>query len=211
MDSCCGHSHNLTFDGMDKNYIRILWVVIAINALMFIVEMAGGTAANSVSLQADALDFFADTATYGITLWAIGKPLSTRANAAFMKGISLVVIAAYVLLASLYRVFVLETPMALTMGVIGLLAFAANLISVLLLYRYRDGDSNIRSVWLCSRNDMIGNAIIVLAAFAVHTTDSGWPDLIIAIVMASLFMNSAIKILKQSMAERKSVQNNATP
>ncbi|MBI1326340.1 MAG: cation transporter [Alphaproteobacteria bacterium] len=207
MDSCCGHANNLRFDGMDKRYIRTLWIVIIINALMFVVEMAGGTAADSMGLQADALDFFADTVTYGITLWAIGKPLSVRANAAFMKGISLVVIAAYVLLASLYRVFVLETPVALTMGIIGALAFAANLASVLLLYRYRKGDSNIQSVWLCSRNDMIGNAVIILAAAGVYATASPWPDLAIAFLLAGLFMNSAIKILRQSIQERKEARH----
>jgi Co/Zn/Cd efflux system component len=152
--SCCGHSAH--FEGLSADYRRRLWLVIAINAAMFGVEMGAGALAGSQALQADALDFFADAATYGISLAVIGASLRTRAVAALAKGVSLTLMGLWVFGATAYHVLVLGVPRAEVMGVVGLLALAANLASVLLLVRYKDGDANVRSVWLCSRNDAIG-------------------------------------------------------
>jgi len=196
--SCCG---NTRFDGLDPAYKRILWWVIAINGVMFLVEMIAGIGAQSQALQADALDFLGDTLSYGISLWVIGKAVSIRSNAALMKGYSLLLMALWVFGSTLYRVFVLNSPDAMTMGMVAIVAFAANLLSVLLLMRYKDGDANVRSVWLCSRNDAIGNLIVLLAASAVGYVGSAWPDLIVAFMMAALFLSSSIQIIRQARLE----------
>lgn len=200
--SCCGKAK---FDGLDPGYIRILWWVIAINGLMFLVEMAAGIGAQSQALQADALDFLGDTLTYGVSLWAIGKAISLRSNIALIKGYSLLIMAFWVFGSTVYRVFVVSSPDAMTMGGVAIAAFAANLVSVLLLMRYKDGDANVRSVWLCSRNDAIGNLIVLLAASGVWFADSAWPDLAVAAVLAGLFLSSAWQIVKQARAEKLSI------
>jgi Co/Zn/Cd efflux system component len=196
MADCCGSG--VTFEGLSAEYKRRLWAVIAINAGMFLVEMGGGALAGSQALQADALDFLGDALTYGITLAVIGSPLYVRARAALLKGVSLTVMGLWVFGATAYHVLVLDVPRAEIMGAIGFLAVAANVTSVLLLAKYRAGDANIRSVWLCSRNDAIGNVAVMGAALAVWATGSKWPDL-----MASLFLNSSAQILRQSLRERR--------
>lgn len=197
--ACCGHS--ATFDGLSPDYKRRLWIVIAINASMFLVEMAAGALAGSQALQADALDFLADSVTYGISLAVIGASLRTRSLAAFAKGLSLTAMGLWVFGSTAYHVLVLGLPRAEVMGLVGFLALAANVASVLILMRYKDGDSNVRSVWLCSRNDAIGNVAVMLAAVGVWATATKWPDLIVAAIMASLFLWSSMQILRQSMAE----------
>lgn len=201
MAGCCGHEAR--FDGMSAAYKRRLWVVIAINAGMFAVEMGAGQMAGSQALKADALDFLGDALTYGISLAVIGASLRTRALAALAKGISLLLMGLWVFGSTLYHVFVLGVPQAEVMGVIGFMALAANVTSVLLLAAYKDGDANVRSVWLCSRNDAIGNVAVMIAALGVWGTASGWPDLIVAGIMAGLFLNSAWQILVQAIAERR--------
>ena len=191
------------FDGMSPAFSRVMWIVIGINAAMFVTEMAAGRAAGSQSLQADALDFLGDTATYGISLWAIGKPIATRSMAAWGKGVSLSLMGIWVLASTLWQVLVLGVPQAEVMGVIGALALAANVASVLLLLKYREGDANVRSVWLCSRNDAIGNVAVMLAAAAVAATASAWPDLIVAAIMSGLFLNSSLQIVRQARHERR--------
>ncbi|MCB1505690.1 MAG: cation transporter [Hyphomicrobiaceae bacterium] len=206
-DTCethsCGCGGNPRFDGIDPRYKRVLWTVIAINGIMFLVEMAAGRLAGSQALQADALDFLGDTLTYGISLAVIGRSLATRANAALLKGLSLVAMGLWVFGSTAYQVLVLGVPQAEVMGAIGFLALAANVTSVLLLMRYKDGDANVRSVWLCSRNDAIGNVAVMLAAVAVWATATAWPDLIVAGAMAGLFLSSAWQILHQSMREKR--------
>jgi Co/Zn/Cd efflux system component len=201
MAECCGG--NVTFEGLSADYKRRLWAVIAINAGMFLVEMAGGAFAGSQALKADALDFLGDALTYGITLAVIGAPLSVRSGAATFKGISLSAMGLWVLATTAYHVLVLGVPRAEVMGVIGFLALAANVTSVLLLAKYRDGDANVRSVWLCSRNDAIGNVAVMLAALAVWLMASAWPDLIVAAIMAALFLTSSVKILRQALREAR--------
>ncbi|TWH01064.1 Co/Zn/Cd efflux system component [Mesorhizobium sp. J18] len=200
MGACCG-DHNERFDGMSKDYRRRLWVVIAINAAMFLVEMTAGQIAQSQALKADALDFFGDSLTYGISLAVIGASLRVRSAAALAKGLSLLLMGAWVFSSTVYRVFVLGLPQAEVMGAIGFLALAANVASVALLVRYKDGDANVRSVWLCSRNDAIGNVAVMAAALGVWGTATAWPDLIVAAIMAALFLTSATQILGQGFRE----------
>ena len=200
-DSCCGA--NVRFDGLDPRYRRVLWTVIAINALMFVIEIAAGHLAGSQALQADALDFLGDTLTYGLSLAVIGRPIETRARAAVLKGLSLTLMGLWVFGSTLYHVLVLGVPRAEIMGVVGFLALAANVTSVLLLMRYKDGDANVRSVWLCSRNDALGNVAVMLAAVGVWGTATAWPDLVVAGIMAGLFLSSSAQILAQAFRESR--------
>jgi Co/Zn/Cd efflux system component len=199
----CGGHEDVAFDGMSAPYRRVLWAVLAINSVMFLVETMAGHRADSQALKADALDFLADSVTYGISLWAIGRVGRTRALAALAKGVSLAAMGLWVLGSTVYQVLVLGVPEASLMGAIGLLAFAANVASVLLLMRYKDGDANVRSVWLCSRNDAIGNLGVVVAAGLVYFTNSGIPDLVMAGAMAGLFCWSASEIIRRALAELK--------
>ena len=201
--SACGCNGNPRFDGVDPRYRRVLWAVIAINGAMFLVEMIAGQLAGSQALQADALDFLGDTLTYGISLAVIGRSLQVRSGAALLKGGSLVLMGTWVFGNTLYNVLILGLPRAEIMGGIGLLALSANLASVLLLLRYKDGDANVRSVWLCSRNDAIGNVAVMIAALAVWGTESAWPDLLVAGIMAGVFLTSSTQILRQAWAERR--------
>ena len=200
MAGCCGH--NAKFDGVSDDYKRRLWLVIALNATMFIVEMAAGQLAKSQALQADALDFLGDALTYGISLAVIGASVRVRTSAALAKGISLLLMGLWVFGSTVYRVFYIGVPEAEIMGIVGFLALLTNLASVLLLVRYKDGDANVRSVWLCSRNDAIGNVAVMIAALGVWGTSTGWPDLLVAGIMAGLFLSSATQIIRQALAER---------
>ncbi|SSC68531.1 cation transporter [Ciceribacter selenitireducens] len=202
MSASHGHEH-APFDGMSDTYKRRLWLVIAINAAMFLVEMTAGQLARSQALQADALDFFADAVTYGISFAVIGASLKVRSTAAAAKGISLFLMGLWVFGSTVWRVFYDGMPEAPVMGVIGFMALAANVTSVLLLMNYKDGDANVRSVWLCSRNDAIGNVIVMIAAVGVWGTATAWPDLAVAFIMAGLFLNSSAQILWQSWHEWK--------
>jgi Co/Zn/Cd efflux system component len=199
---CCGT--DVKFEGLSADYKRRLWLVIAINAGMFAVEMGGGALAGSQALQADALDFFGDALTYGMTLAVIGASLTVRARAAMVKGVSLTLMGLWVFGSTAYHVLILGVPRAEIMGAIGFMALAANVASVLLLMKYKDGDANVRSVWLCSRNDAIGNVAVMAAALAVWTTASKWPDLLVAAIMAGLFLYSSIQILRQAAREIRS-------
>jgi Co/Zn/Cd efflux system component len=196
---CC--RTNPAFEGLSADYRRRLWAVIALNGAMFVVEVTAGALAGSQALQADALDFLADTLTYGISLAVIGAAVRVRAWAAFAKALSLSLMGLWVLGATAYHVLVLGVPRADVMGAVGFLALAANVASVLLLLRYKDGDANVRSVWLCSRNDAIGNVAVMAAALAVSVTATRWPDLVVAAAMASLFLYSSMSILRQSLGE----------
>jgi Co/Zn/Cd efflux system component len=168
---------------------------------MFVVEMTAGAFAGSKALQADALDFLGDTVTYAISLYVIGMSLRVRATAALVKGLSLGAMGLWVLGSTAYQVLVLGVPSATVMGAVGFLALAANLASVLLLMRFKDGDANVRSVWLCSRNDAIGNVAVVVAAAGVFLTGTAWPDLVVAALMAGLFLWSAVQIVRQAATE----------
>lgn len=197
-DECCGHKE---FDGVAPGFKRALVAVIIINAAMFFVEMLAGAAAQSQALKADALDFIADAATYGLSLWVIGKPARWRANAALIKAFSLFAMGAAILALALYRAIFVAEPVAELMGGIALLALAANVTSVLILMRWRDGDANVRSVWLCSRNDAVSNIAVFISAGVVWLTHSHWPDIIVAVIMSGLFLSSAFQILAKAREE----------
>ena len=201
---CCGQG--MTFEGLSTDYKRRLWFVIGINAGMFLIEMGAGALAGSQALQADALDFLGDSLTYGMSLAVIGAAVRVRAWTAFAKGISLTVMGLWVFGATAYHVLVLGIPRAEIMGIVGFMALAANVASVLILIRYKDGDANVRSVWLCSRNDAIGNVAVMIAAIGVWGTATKWPDLIVAAVMAGLFLYSSLLILRQSIRELRTGQ-----
>ncbi len=199
---CCGTNN---FDGTTRGYRQALVAVIVINAAMFVVEILGGAWAGSQALKADALDFLGDALTYGLSLWVIGRSLRTRASAAMLKGISLALMGVWVLGSTIWQVWILGVPSAGIMGAIGVMALVANMASVLILLRYRDGDANVRSVWLCSRNDAIGNVAVIGAAVLVAFTASPWPDLVVAALMAGLFLKSSVSIIRQSMGELRQV------
>jgi len=199
MSASC--NHEIKFDGLDPAYKRALIVVIAINALMFLVEMPMGFIGQSQALKADALDFLGDTFTYAISLLVIGKAASLRSKVALFKGFSLLIMGGWVLISTIYSVFYLQQPTAIIMGWVGFAALVANLLSVVLLIRFKDGDANVRSVWICSRNDALGNVLVMLAASGVWATGTGWPDLIVAAFMASLFLWGSVTIIRQAMHE----------
>lgn len=182
-------------------YKRVLWVALIVNLGMFLVEVASGLKAGSVSLLADSLDFFGDAANYAVSLFVLGMALSIRAKAALVKGATLGIFGVSVLAYTAYRLWTGQIPEPLTMGVVAVLALVANVAVALMLYKWREGDSNMRSVWLCSRNDAIGNVAVVAAAGLVAWTGSAWPDLVVAVLMATLGITAARTIIAQAWRE----------
>jgi Co/Zn/Cd efflux system component len=175
--------------------------VLAINAVMFIVEVAAGLAAGSASLQADALDFLGDAGNYAISLFVVGMALRYRAMAAFLKGATMGVFGLWVLAITAWHVWHGTLPHAATMGAVGVAALIANAASFGLLWAFRAGDSNMRSAWICTRNDVFGNLAVLLAALGVLGTGTGWPDVIVATIMAGLALQGAWVVLHHSRAE----------
>lgn len=193
-DHCDDHDHMIS-------YRPILWTVFFINAGMFLFEASAGQLAGSVSLQADALDFFADAANYLIALFVLAKSIQWRSGTAMLKGVAMGVFGFYVLGFSLYQALSDAVPVAPVMGAVGTLALIANVVSAFLLYRYRDGDSNMRAVWLCSRNDAIANVAVIGAAGLVYMTAAGWPDLAVGFFMAAISLHSAWQIIRHAQGE----------
>jgi cation diffusion facilitator family transporter len=201
MGGCCDDK---VFMGMSDAYKRALLAVILINAVMFFVEFTAGVKSGSQALLADSLDFAGDSATYTISLLVIGSSLRTRAIASLFKGGSLALIAIIILVSSLFRFFGDTVPVAETMGLIGVLALIANLTSLMILISWREGDSNVRSVWLCTRNDAIGNVGVIMAGIVVAITGAAWPDLLVGVFLASLFLRSSFSIISQARSELQS-------
>lgn len=185
-----------------------LWIALVLNALMFFVEIIGGSHARSVSLWADALDFAGDAANYAISLAVLSMTLYWRATAALVKGITMAAFGIFVIVKVFWSWWLGVTPEPMLMGAIGVLALAVNVVSALLLYAFRDGDANMRSVWLCSRNDAIANIAIIIAAVGVFGTGTMFPDLMVAFVIAYLGVSSGLSVIKQARAERKMDQAN---
>lgn len=196
---CC--SPNDLGDVLNARYRRVLWGALAINAAMFLVELAAGLAAGSAALQADALDFLADAGNYGISLFVVGMALRLRARAALAKGATMGVFGLWVIGATLWHAVNGTVPHATTMGAVGVAALIANAAVFVLLWSYRTGDSNMRSVWLCSRNDVLGNVAVLLAAFGVFGTGTGWPDIAVAAAMGLLALQGAWVVIRQALAE----------
>jgi Co/Zn/Cd efflux system component len=184
-------------------YRAVLWIALLLNAAMFIVEMVASLLSGSVSLQADALDFFGDAANYGITLFVLGMSLQARSYAALFKGLTMGLFGVWVLANALHRLLTDAVPDAAVMGVIGLLALVVNVCVAVMLFRFRNGDANARSIWLCSRNDAIGNIAVIAAASGVLATSSGWPDIAVAAIIASLSLSAAWQICRQAREEHK--------
>jgi Co/Zn/Cd efflux system component len=196
--SCCDQPAP---DSRTDGFRRVLWVALAVNAGMFLVEGISGLLGDSVSLQADAVDFLGDAANYGLALAVLGLSLAHRARVALVKGVSMGLFGFWVIGNAVYNSFVLALPNATVMGSIGFLALVANLTVAVLLYRHRNGDSNRRSVWLCTRNDAIGNLAVMLAATGVFASGTAWPDIAVAAVMAGLALSAAYRVIRQALGE----------
>jgi Co/Zn/Cd efflux system component len=202
MSAHCHHDHAESSAAADSpRYRRILWIALTVNFAMFGIEIGAGFQSGSVSLLADAIDFFGDAANYAVTLAVLSMGLVWRARAALLKAASMLGFGVFVLGRAAWVAFRGGTPEALTMGSIGLLALIANVGVAALLYAYREGDANMRSVWLCSRNDAIGNVAVMLAALGVFGTQSAWPDLAVAAVMAGLAITGGYSVFKQARQE----------
>ena len=192
---------------MNSKFRTALWIALIINALMFLVELMGGAYAHSSALWADSLDFFGDAVNYGISLAVLGMSLYWRASVALVKGMTMALFGFIVLGKTGYAYLQGIPPEAMTMGLIGVLALIANVISAVFLYAFRDGDSNMQSVWLCSRNDGIGNVAVILAAVGVFGTGSLWPDIIVAVIMSVLGLTAGYRVITKALKERKNNNN----
>jgi Co/Zn/Cd efflux system component len=201
MADCCGGGCSSGKPPVDPRYRRVLWIALVVNFAMFGVELAGGWAAGSVSLLADAVDFFGDAANYGISLFVLGLAPIWRSRTALVKGATMGAYGAFVIGSALWHLASGVVPEAQTMGVIGVAALAANALVAALLFAFRNGDANMRSVWLCTRNDMIGNAAVLLAALGVWQAGSGLPDLFVAGVMGVLGLSAARSVIQQARKE----------
>jgi Co/Zn/Cd efflux system component len=198
--SCCGQTDEThSRDG----FRRVLWAVLAINAGMFGVEVVAGLAAGSASLQADALDFLGDAGNYVISLLVVGMALRFRAMAAFAKGATMGVFGLWVIGVTAWHARHGTVPQAFTMGAVGTAALLANAVSFALLWAFREGDSNMRSAWICTRNDVLGNLAVLLAALGVFGTGTGWPDIVVAATMACLALHGSWIVLGQSWTEMR--------
>ncbi|MDO8279134.1 MAG: cation transporter [Burkholderiaceae bacterium] len=197
-----GHDHgDAALASRSPRYRRILWAALIINFAMFGIEIGAGLSSGSVSLLADAIDFFGDAANYGLTLLVLTMSAGRRAAAALIKAASMLGFGLVVGGRTLWSLMQGITPEPLTMGAVGALALVANVAVAGMLYAYRNGDANMRSVWLCSRNDALGNLAVMGAALGVLGTRSGWPDLLVAGVMAALAITSGWSVLRQARAE----------
>lgn len=204
MSGCCHEDHcsNSRATALDSaGWRRVLWIALFINAGMFLAEMAAGLAAGSSSLPADALDFLGDAANYAISLGVAGLALAWRARAALLKGASLGLLGLWVLASTAWHAWTGTLPSAEVMTVVAVIALLANGGAALMLYRFRGGDANMRSVWICSRNDAIGNVAVLLAAAGVFGSGQGWPDAAVALIMATLSVSGGWRIVRHAQAE----------
>lgn len=197
-DCCSGGSEAAP---IDLRYREVLWVALIVNLLMFAVELAGGIRADSVSLLADAIDFMGDAANYGVSLFVLGMVPVWRSRAALIKGSTMGAYGLFILGNTAVHAWQGALPEPSTMGAIGFVALLANASVAFMLYRYRTGDANMRSVWLCSRNDAIGNLAVMLAALGVLVAGSGWPDFVVAAVMGGLAINGGYSVVRHALAE----------
>lgn len=190
----------------DHGYRRVLWIALAINAGMFAIEVGAGLHEGSVSLQADALDFFGDAVTYGLSLYVLARTVVWRASAGVLKGGMMAVFGLWIMGAAVYKSLVLGAPSAFVMGSVGIVALVANFICAALLFRHRNGEINRRSVWICSRNDALGNLAVVIAASGVFATGTPWPDILVGISMAALGLSGAYQIIRQGAGELRTAR-----
>ncbi len=210
--SCCGPDHghdhghgHLHGPAADGPYRRVLWIALAVNALMFCIEIAAGLGAGSTALLADSLDFLGDAANYGVSLFVLGLALRWRARAALLKAASMGLFGLWVAGTAIHHAIAGTIPDATVMGVVGTLALAANLGVALLLFRHRNGDANRRSVWICTRNDALGNLAVLVAALGVFGTGTFWPDFAVAAIMSALALWGSVQVLRQAARELRVV------
>ena len=199
--NCCNTASSCATTRLSKRYHKILWLALVGNLGMFAVEIIAGIRADSVSLLADSLDFLGDAANYGISLLVMGMSLTLRARASLFKALCMLVFGVGVLIAAIWHLLSGQVPDAPTMGLVGSLALLTNVGVAGLLYAYREGDSNMRSVWLCSRNDALGNIAVLFAALGVFGTGSAWPDLLVASLMAGLAVTSSYQVMRHARQE----------
>lgn len=203
MADCC-NDKTCEIDALRSRQSSMLKSVLVINAVMFIVELTAGLLGHSVSLVADSLDMLGDALVYGFSLYVVARGAAMKARAAMFKGIIMATFGFLVLGQAIYRIVVPQLPVFETIGVIGLLALAANGVCFYLLWRHRTDDINMSSVWLCSRNDIIANISVLFAAAGVWLTHSGWPDILVGLALAALFLRSALHVLRESLKELRS-------
>ena len=199
--SCCGTPEPNGGAHNNPRWRLILWIALIANGAMFLVEIIAGLAADSRALQADALDFFGDAANYAVSLGVAGLALAWRAKAAMLKAATMLVFGLWVIGYAVYAIAVGSNPEPTTMGVVGVAALLVNISVALMLFRYREGDANMRSVWICSRNDAIGNVAVLAAALGVLGTGQAWPDLVVAGIMAGLAIWGSLEVFKQARVE----------
>ncbi|MEQ1607952.1 MAG: cation transporter [Hyphomonadaceae bacterium] len=212
MAGCCEHDACASNEGpkVDPIWRRALWVALIVNATMFAAEVAAGFAASSSALQADALDFLSDSANYAISLGVAGLGLAIRSRTAFFKGATLLMLGLWVVGSAGWRAATGgAVPHADVMGLVGFVALVANAGVALMLFRFRRGDADMRSVWICSRNDAIGNVAVMLAALGVFGTGTLWPDVLVAAIMAALSITGGWTIMRQAMSEMRATKRGA--
>ena len=185
----------------NPRFRRVLWIALIANFAMFVVEIVASRIGDSMSLQADALDFFGDAANYAISLFVVGMALTVRAKASLFKSATMALFVTWVIGSAIYRAVVGSSPEPVTMGTVALMALVVNVSVAAILFKYRNGDSNRQSIWLCSRNDAIGNIAVMLAAAGVFASGSRWPDLVVAAVIAGLNISAAIRVMGLARGE----------
>ncbi len=207
---CCGDAA-CSSASADPRFRKALWVALVLNALMFFVELGASWTSGSVSLLADSIDFFGDAGNYAISLVVLGMGVATRARAALFKAACMGAFGVFVLGKALWTLKSGVVPEPATMGVVGLAALAVNAGVALMLYRFRSGDANMRSVWICSRNDALGNVAVMLAALGVFGTGMAWPDLGVAAVMGLLALSGAWTVARHAREELRTAAVAAVP
>jgi Co/Zn/Cd efflux system component len=200
MDACCETKAD-ELNALRGKHRSVLVAVLAINAVLFVVEGAAGLLADSTALLADSLDMLGDSLVYAFSLYVLSRSAAWKAKAALLKGTIMAVFGAGVLLEVIYKTISGIVPAAETMGIIGTLVLLGNGICFLLLFRHRSDDLNMRSTWLCSRNDIIANMSVLIAATGVKVFDASWPDIVVGGAIAALFLKSASTVLRESFLE----------
>lgn len=194
MSSCCAH------EAVERRQRQLLWVVLTLNATMFVVEFIAGWLAHSTGLLADSLDMLADAVVYGISLYAVGRAVSLKATAALINGRLQLMLSLMVLGDVGRRLWAGSDPEPSMMGVVSLLALAVNMICFAMLYRFRSGEINLKASWICSRNDMMANVGVMIAALAVSRTGQSWPDLLVGTLIAAVVIRSSVQIIREARA-----------
>lgn len=201
MSGC--HDHCNTGQEQSSAYRKVLWICLIANAVMFVVQMIASYASHSVSLLANSADFFSDAANYGISLYVLNRSLHQKAKASLFKGVTLGMVGLWVAFETLHHSLQPELPEPIIMTLVSIVALAVNVGCAMLLYKYRDGDSNRESVWICSRNDAIGNIAVMIAAAGVFVSNTIWPDIIVAAILGGLAVTGAWRIIQSAKRELK--------